>query len=178
MNCEEITSLIRETPIRGLPDAQRSAVERHASNCPTCGRMLASERIVQAAMSRLAEPKAPAQFAADIASRIAQLDSARDTAERNESRILAVERRRAKLGWAAMVLGAVVCLACTLYGLSVGAWRFDSSPPTIADFVRPMDDLWRMGFVAYGLLFGTLLYLQGIFTHSGSAPDNQGPSEC
>ena len=172
MNCEEITSLIREMPIRDLPAAQRSAVERHASNCPTCGRMLASERILQVAMSRLAEPKAPAHFAADIASRIAQLDSARNTAERNESRILTVGRRRAKLGWAAMLLGAVVCLACTLYGLSVGAWHFDSSPPTIADFVH-MDDMWRMGAVAYGFLLGALLYLQGIFTHSGSAPDNQ-----
>lgn len=171
MNCEAITSLIRETPIRDLPGAQRSAVERHASNCPTCGRLLASERILQAAMSRLAEPKAPAQFAADIASRIAQLDSARDTAERNEPRILAVGRRRTKLGWAAMLLGAVVCLACALYGLSVGAWRFDSSTPTIADFVH-MDDLWRMGPVAYGFLLGALLYLQGLFTHSDSAPDN------
>jgi hypothetical protein len=172
MNCEEITSLIRETPIRDLPGAQRSAVERHANNCPTCERMLASERILQAAMSRLAEPKAPAQLAADVASRIAQLDAARNTAERNESRILAVGRRRAKLGWAAMLLGAVICLACVLYGLSVGAWRFDSSTPTIADFVH-MDDLWRMGFVAYGFLLGALLYLQGIFTHSDSAPDNQ-----
>lgn len=172
MNCEELTSLIREMPFRDLPGAQRSAVERHASNCPTCGRMLASERFLQAAMSRLAEPTAPAQLAADIASRIAQLDSARDTAARNESRILAVGRRRAKLGWAAMSLGAVVCLACTLYGLSIGAWRFDSSPSTIADFVH-MDDLWRMGPLAYGFLLGALLYLQGIFTHSGSAPDNQ-----
>jgi hypothetical protein len=169
MNCEEITSLIRETPIRELPGAQRSAVERHANNCPTCGRLLANERILQAAMSRLAEPKAPAQLAAAIASRIAQLDSARDTAERNESRILAVGRRRAKLGWAAMLLGAVVCYSCALYGLSVGAWRFDSSSPTITDFVH-MDDLLRMGVIAYGFLLGALLYLQGIFTHSGSAP--------
>lgn len=169
MNCEQINSLIGEMPIRDLPGAQRSAVERHASNCPTCGRLLASERILQAAMSRLAEPKAPAQFAADIASRIAQLDSARDTAERNESRILAVGRRRAKLGWAAMLLGAVACLVCTLYGLSVGAWRFDSSTPTIADFIH-MDDLWLMGPVAYGFLLGAWLYLQGIFTHSGEPP--------
>lgn len=172
MNCEEITSLIRETPIRDLPGAQRSAVERHASHCPTCGRMLASERILQVAMSRLAEPKVPAHFAADIASRIEQLGAERDTAERNESRVLAAGRRRAKLGWAAMSLGAAVCLVCTLYGLSVGAWRFDSSTPTIADFVL-MDDLWRLGTVAYGFLLGALLYLQGIVTHSGSAPSNQ-----
>jgi hypothetical protein len=172
MNCEEITSLIHETPIRDLPGAQRSAVERHASNCPTCGRMLASERILQTAMSRLAEPKAPAQLAADIASRIAQLDSARDMAERGESRVLAVRRCRAKLGSAAMLLGVVICLACTLYGLCVGAWRFDTSAPTIADFVH-MDDLWRMGPVAYGFLLGALLYLHGIFTHTGSAPDNK-----
>jgi hypothetical protein len=171
MKCEEITSLIRETPLRELPAALRSALGRHASNCPACERMLASERILQTAMSRLAEPKAPAQLAADIASRIAQLDSARDSAERSESRILATKRRRTKLGWAAMSLGALVCLTCALYGLSVGAWRFGSPTSTIADFAH-MDELRRMGLVAYGLLFGALLYLQGIFTHSGSAPDN------
>ena len=168
MNCEQINSLIRETQFRDLPGAQRSAVEQHANNCPTCGRMLASEKILQAAMSRLAEPKAPVQLAADIASRIAQLDSARDTAERNESRIPAVGHRRAKLGWAPMLLGGVVCFACTLYGLSVGAWRFDLSTPTIAGFVH-MDDLWRMGPVAYGFLLGALVYLQGIFTNSEHA---------
>jgi hypothetical protein len=113
----------------------------------------------------LVEPKAPAQLAADIASRIAQLDSVRDTAERNEPQILAIGHRRAKLGWAAMLLGAVISLACALYGLSIGAWRFDWSAPTIADFVH-MDDLWRMGPVAFGFLLGALLYLQGIFTHS------------
>jgi hypothetical protein len=175
MNCEEVTSLIREIPIRELPGAQRSAVERHASHCPTCGRMLESERILQAAMSRLAEPKAPVQLAADIASRIAQLDSARRRSERNESRTLAVRRRRTKLGWAAMLLGAVVCLACAVYGLSVGAWRFDSHDATLADFFH-MDALWRMGPVAYAFLLGALLYLQGIFTNSVSAPDNPRPS--
>lgn len=163
MNCEEITSLVGETPIRDLPDAHRSAIERHASHCPTCGRTLAREKNLQAAMSRLAEPKAPAQLAADIASRIAQLELASDTAERNEPRVLAVGTRRSKLGVAAMLLGAVVCLACALYGLSLGAWRFDLSPPTIADLVH-MDALWRMGPVAFGFLLGALLYVQGIFS--------------
>jgi hypothetical protein len=171
MNCKDITSLIRETPLRELPGAQRSAVERHASHCLTCGRLLASERALEVAMSRLAEPKAPAQFAAHVAARIAQLDSARHTAERHKSRAIAVERRRAKLGWAAMWVGAVVCLACALYGLSVGAWRFGSPNATLAGFVH-MDDLRRMGPIAYGFLLGALLYLQGIFTHSGSAPEN------
>ena len=172
MNCEEITALIGETPVRDLSGAQRSLVERHVSSCPTCGRLLASERTLQAAMSRLAEPKAPVELAAGIASRIAQLDAARNTAERDKSRIAAAERRRAKLGWAAMSFGAVVCLACALYGFAVGAWRFDSPTASMADFTHPMADLWRMGLVAYGLLFGAWLYLQGIFTHSGSASDN------
>src|SRR5262245_7712587 len=117
MNCEAITSLIRETPIRDLTGARRSAVEQHANNCPTCGQLLASERILQAAMSRLAEPKAPTQLAADIASRIAQLDPARHTAERDRSQILALGCRRARRGWVATFLGAAVCFVCALYGL-------------------------------------------------------------
>jgi hypothetical protein len=132
--------------------------------------MLASERTLEAAMRRLAEPKAPARFAADIASRISQLELARDTAQHNESRTLA-ERRRAKFGLAAMLLGAVVCLACALYGFSIGAWRFDLSAPTIADFIH-MDDLWQMGLVAYGFLLGAVLYLQGMFTYSDSGSDH------